>query len=574
MSLRPPLPRADAEPATGLVLVVDDSLGMRETLSEMLRPYWKVEVAADVPSALAKAREARPDLVLVDLVMPGSSGLDFLRALRADPATASAGVVMLSGRAGPEDVVAGLEAGADGYLAKPFTAAELIARVRTHMNFAQARGELEQRVSMMADLLERLQVAQRSQAFLLSAAQVLARATGYEETLRNLAAVAVPTLGDVCLIDVVDEEQGLRRVAARHMDPERQPLVDLLGELYPPDVEGEHPAAQVLREPASISSEHVEDAFLRRTSRDEEHFRLVKELGFTSFMTVPLADRGQVLGAMTLVSAGSGRRFGAEDLSLAEALAGQVAAVVAKARRYEEEHAAAHTLQSSLLPADLPEIPGLAVAVRYLPGSRGAEVGGDWYDVVAHPSGATVLAVGDVAGHDIGAAAAMGAVRAGLRALVRHAEEPASLLELLQFSWDDLGVERMATLVVVFIDGATGAYSVGSAGHPPPLVISGGGRADFLPLEATTPLGAPPLPVRVFQGELGAADLMLLYTDGLIETRDASLEAGMADLARVGLESRPPAPGQPGQFCSRVLSRLGRVRSDDVALLAAARRPA
>ena len=674
----------------GLVLVVDDSRGMRDTLSELLRPFWRVEVAGDAETALGVAQRHRPDLVLVDLMLPGIDGIEFMRALKVDPAMAEVAVVILSGRAGSDEVVAGLEAGADDFLQKPFTPAELIARVRTHMTVAQARVELSERAALLhaqiqsapmgvlavspqrrilavnrrfeelwsmppgslevggespalgahtlsqvvdsnafeaairfghdhpdqtqelevplhdgrviqgvsspiigedgayrgriwfltddterrtaeklrEELLERLQEAQRSQAFLLSAAQVLARATGYEETLHNLAAVAVPTLGDICLIDVVDEEQGLRRVAGHHVDPERQALVDKLGELYAPDREGPHPAAEVFRTGRSTWSDEMSEEFLRRTCRDEEHFRIVKELGFTSFMTIPLADRGEILGAITLLSAGSSRRLGPEDLALAEALAGQVAAVVGKARRYEQEHLASHTLQSSLLPSALPRIPGLAVAVRYLPGSRGAEVGGDWYDVVVHPSGATVLAVGDVAGHDIGAAAAMGVVRAGLRALVRHAEDPAALLELLQFSWDDLGVDRIATLIVAFVDVKTGAFSVGSAGHPPPLVVGSGHRVEFLPVVPATPLGGPPLPVEIFHGRLDPGDLILLYTDGVIESRQSTLVEGMEQLAELARE----APTEPERFCSQLLAHLGGVSTDDLVLLAAARR--
>jgi DNA-binding response OmpR family regulator len=415
------------------------------------------------------------------------------------------------------------------------------------------------------ELLGRLQAAQRSQAFLLSAAQVLARTTGYEETLRSLAAVAVPTLGDICLIDVVDEGQGLRRLASRHVDPARQSLVDLLASFYPPDPQGLHPSAEVLRTGSSIWSETMSEEFLRRTSRNEEHYQLTKQLGFCSFMTVPLSDRGEVLGAITLISSSPERRFGPQDLSLAEALAGQVAAVVGKARRYEEEHVAAHTLQSSLLPSALPTVTGLSVAVRYLPGSRGAEVGGDWYDVVPHPSGSIVLAVGDVAGHDIGAAAAMGAVRSGLRALIRHAEDPSSLVELLQFSWDDLGVDRIATLVVVFIDPATGSFTVASAGHPPPLLVGPDGATEFLAVSPTAPLGGPPLEVEHLSGRLEEGQLMLLYSDGLIETREATLTEGMQHLSRLAAG----AGTEPESFCTAVLSGLARVRSDDVALLAA-----
>ena len=671
--------------------MVDDSQGMRETLVAVLEPFWPVRSVGTADAALKAVAEELPALVLADLVLPGTSGMDLLRALRADPVTANIPVVILSGHGQPETVVEGLEAGADDFLSKPFTPMELMARVRAHMKTAQAQAELRERAALFQaqiesapqavlavgsdrrvlavsrrfeelwglppgsiragdpspalsspslsqvvdpvafeeairwghehpdeeqrlevplvdgriiegiagpiitpdgsyrgriwflsddterrqaeatrmELLEHLQVAQSSQAFLLSAAQALATSRTYAETLANLADVAVPTLGDICLIDVKDNEgPGLRRMTSRHADPNLQPLVDQLGRDYPPDPEGSHPAIQVLASGESVWSETMSDEFLRETSRDEEHFRITKELGFESFMTVPLADRGEIHGAMTLISAGSGRRFGPRDLTLAEDLARQVAAVVGKARQYEQEHLTAHTLQSTLLPNVLPAAPGLTVAVRYLPSTTGAEVGGDWYDLVRHPSGASVLAVGDVAGHDMGAAATMGAVRSGLRALMRHADDPASLVELLQFSWDDLVVERMATLVVVFVDGETGEYSVASAGHPPPLVVPAVGRPSFVELDPAPPLGCLPGPVVATRGQLEPGDLILLYTDGLIETREDTLDRGFEHL--IGVAGHVGT--QPERLCSRILAGLNRERTDDIALLAATRR--
>lgn len=672
--------------------MVDDSPGMRETLAAVLEPFWAVRTVGTADAARRAIAEEQPVLVLADLVLPGTSGMDLLRSLRSDPGTADIPVILLSAHGQPETVVEGLESGADDFLSKPFTPVELLARVRAHMNAAQARAELQDRADLFQaqiesapqavlavgpdrmvlacsrrfeelwglepgsiragapspslgtatlsqvqdpvafeeairwghahpdaeqrlevplidgriiegvagpiitpdgqyrgriwflsddterrqaeatrlELLEHLQVAQSSQAFLLSAAQALAVSRTYTETLANLADVAVPTLGDICLIDVKDEGgPGLRRMTSRHADPALQPLVDQLARDYPPDPDGGHPSIQVLSSGTSLWSETMSDEFLRATSRDDEHYRITKELGFESFMTVPLADRGEVHGAMTLISAGSGRRFGPRDLTLAEDLARQVAAVVGKARQYEQEHLTAHTLQSTLLPNNLPAAPGLAVAVRYLPSTRGAEVGGDWYDLVRHPSGASILAVGDVSGHDMGAAATMGAVRSGLRALMRHADDPASLVELLQFSWDDLVVERMATLVVVFVDGKTGEFSVASAGHPPPLLVPAVGRPHFVEVEPSPPLGCPPGAVSAVRGQLESGDLILLYTDGLIETRQDSLETGLEHLVEVARH----VGTHPERLCSRILAGLNRERTDDIALLAAARRP-
>ena len=416
-----------------------------------------------------------------------------------------------------------------------------------------------------SELLARLQTAQRSQAFLLEAARVLARASGYEETLERLAAVAVPTLGDICLIDVVAEDGSLRRAAARHADPQRQPLVDELRRRFPPQAGSVHPSADVTRSRRSRWSAHMTEEFLRATCRDDEHFGIVKSLGFTSYISVPLAADDEVLGALTLVTAGSDRRFGPEDAALAEDLADQVAQVVAKAHRYDQEHRVAHTLQANLLPLHIPQIPGISLALRYAASPRADEVGGDWFDVQALDSGEVRVAVGDVAGHDVGAAAAMGQLRSACRALTPHAANPFELVEQLRAGWEHLDMDRIATLVVAQLDPATGSMQIASAGHPPPLFV-GPRRATYLDLRPGPPLGAPHGPTPTWRGTLATDTVMLLYTDGLVEDRHTELGPGMRRLAEVagGLTS-------PEELCDHVLAALAGEPSDDVALVALAR---
>jgi serine/threonine-protein kinase RsbW len=418
-----------------------------------------------------------------------------------------------------------------------------------------------------SELLQRLQRSQRSQAFLLDASRVLAGAEGYAETLERLAAVAVPTLGDICLIDVVGEDGSPRHMAARHADPRRQPLVDVLRRRFPPDPAGMHPSVDVTLSRRSRWSAEMSDDFLRATCRDAEHFALVKRLGFTSYMTVPLVAGDEVLGTVTLVSAGSGRRFGPEDLALTEDLADRVAQVVAKARRYDEEHRVAHTLQESLLPAGLPDVSGLVLARRYEAGPRLAEVGGDWFDVVTLGNGAVRVAVGDVEGHDVAAAAAMGQLRSACRALTEHAASPAELVAELGRSWDHLGIERIATLVVAQVDVADGVVEVASAGHPPPLVVSGT-TSWFLPMEPGPPLGAPSGAARSWRGRLDPDVTLLLYTDGLIEERGEVLDQGLARLAELATGITDPE-----RLCDHVLAHAPQTRDDDIALLALAIRP-
>jgi len=415
-----------------------------------------------------------------------------------------------------------------------------------------------------ARLHSSLQAARRSQGFLLEVGKVLARARGYRGTLEQLAAVAVPTLGDLCLIDIVSPTRGLQRMVSHHTDPMRQPLAEQLRERYPPDPAGRHPSAEVVRTGRSLFSREMTDEFLRSTCRDDDHVALTKALGFTSFMAVPLLHNGEVLGAITLVSAGSGRHFGLDDLGLAEELAEQVAAVVDNARRSEQDRHTAHVLQASLLPSRVQDVPGVKLATRYLPGTRETEVGGDFYDVVKLPDGVLVLMIGDVAGHDQSAAAMMGRLRSAARALLGQVQHPFELLHALQQSWEFLDFDRIATAIFCTLDPRTGAIVMANAGHPPPLIASASG-ASFVTVAPAPPLGVPSREVSEWTGTLHGGDTLLLYTDGLIENRTGDLDVAMAELARVAGRS----VADPEVLCDEIIQTMGSDRSDDVSLLAA-----
>lgn len=412
-------------------------------------------------------------------------------------------------------------------------------------------------------LMEQLQTAERAQQFLLDASAVLAEATGLAETLESLAWVAVPALADLCLIDVNEERGGIVRMASVHADPERRELAARLRD-YPPDPAGAHPGVEAIRHGRSSWSETMTDEFLAATTRDPEHLRILRALGFTSYMAVPLVAKGLVLGAVTLVSAGSGRRFGPQDLAFAENLAGRVAQVVAKERRYEREHNMSHALQSSLLPHRVPEVPGIELAVRYLPGTRDNEVGGDFWDVALMPSGELAIGVGDVAGHDITAAATMAQLRSACRALRAHASDPVSLIRVLHETWDHLDLERMATAVFARIDPRSRQLRVASAGHPAPVVISGG-TARLLPLQPAPPFGAVPAPSTEWRETLSPGTALVFFTDGLIEDRGRNINDGLARL----LDAASHAPSLAAEaLADHILGAVsGDDRDDDVALL-------
>ena len=190
-------------------------------------------------------------------------------------------------------------------------------------------------VSEATEREERMRLQIGITQFLADAGEILSSTLDYPETFQRLAQVCVPFLADLCLIDVLDGS-GIRRMASVHADPARQVLADQLERRYPPDPFGDHPALRVIESGKAELQAEMSDDFLRATTRDDEHYRIVKALEFTSYMTVPLVARGRCLGAMSLVSAGSGRRFGDGDLALAEDLARRAALALDNARLYSE----------------------------------------------------------------------------------------------------------------------------------------------------------------------------------------------------------------------------------------------
>jgi serine/threonine-protein kinase RsbW len=208
--------------------------------------------------------------------------------------------------------------------------------------------------------------------------------------------------------------------------------------------------------------------------------------------------------------------------------------------------------------------------VRYLAATQGVEVGGDFYDVVQLPHGQVALAVGDVVGHDITAAATMGQLTSVYRALLVDGPSPSAVIDRLQASWSLLGLQRMATASFAALDPSTGQLAIASAGHLPPLLITDG-RAEFLPMTPSRMLGAPPAaaPAVEWAGVLPVGATLLLFTDGLVESRSADLDEGLALLLDAATRW---AACDPDELCDRLLADLtGQHRADDIALLALTR---
>jgi len=287
--------------------------------------------------------------------------------------------------------------------------------------------------------------------------------------------------------------------------------------------------------------------------------------GMQSFLGLPLILDRQLLGVLYV-----GRRadtpFSDDDAALLQLVGDRVALAVDRARLFEQERHIAETLQRSLLPEQLPEIPGLEVAFRYLPAGAGMEVGGDWFDMLELGDGRVVLAMGDVVGRGVRAAALMGKLRTSLEAYAYDGRSPQEVVERLHSFMERQHRAEMATLLYVALDADRGSAELTSAGHLPMLIRAVDGTTRFAARGASPPLGA--LPFLRFESsrvsvEPGSA--LALFTDGLVELRGTSIELRLEELRRA-VEA---GPADPEELCDAVLTRmLGREEpQDDVALL-------
>jgi serine/threonine-protein kinase RsbW len=406
-------------------------------------------------------------------------------------------------------------------------------------------------------------------AFLLEAARLLAEAADVSETVERLAALTVERLADVCVIDLTSE-QGLVRPAVRHREPERQYLADALREMHLPSGGGGHPSVRALHEGGTQWVRSIDDAYRVEMASDERHLEVARALDLASIVAVPLVAEGRRLGVVTLGTDNRRRPFTAADVEVVEQLALQVSLVVAKAQRYELDVRTSHTLQANLLPPRPPEVAGLRMAVRYLAATHGVEVGGDFYDVVRLADEQIALAVGDVVGHDITAAATMGQLNSVYRALLVDRPAPSAMIDRLQASWSLLGMQRMATALFATLDPATGQLRIASAGHLSPLLLTAG-HAEFLPVLPSRMLGAPPAPAPALEwaGVLPPGATLVFFTDGLVESRSADIDTGLAHLVAA---AEAAGTSDPDELCDRLLADLtGAHRADDIALLALTR---
>ncbi len=417
------------------------------------------------------------------------------------------------------------------------------------------------------NLLLALEAARAELAFLLQANVALVQARSFEEAVHRLGEVAVPTLGDICLIDVVGADGLLERLVARHADPEKQSLVDgLLG--LPPDLAGSHPAALAVRTQQPQWSVDMGADFMTSTTQGRDHFELTQALGFRSFVSVPLIAGDESIGSLTVITTDEGRSFGDRELHLAESLARQVARAVERARSFDEQSTIARNLQTSLLPSVPTHVGGAEVAVRYDASARGAQVGGDFYDVIPLGHNRLALTIGDVEGHDMTAATVMGQLRSAIRAYLFITEDPGELLGLAHRFHLGQEAGRFATALIAIVDTVSGEVAMASAGHPPPVLQHPGRPLCSMEVTPGPPLGIGGVPGRypVTTAGLSTSDVLAFYTDGLIDVGHSSAGVRMERLGRALAGSASQSSDQIAEGIMSTLMEVGQ-RIDDGALL-------
>ncbi len=288
------------------------------------------------------------------------------------------------------------------------------------------------------------------------------------------------------------------------------------------------------------------------------------ELPFESMVGAPLVVRDDVLGVLHVGSTEE-RTFAEDEVALIELAAERAAMAIDHARVYERERGIAETLQPALLPDKLPALDGMRAAVRYVPASDGAEVGGDWYDLIPLGSGGEVgVVLGDVTGHGLEAAALMAQLRHGLRAYALDGIDPAGIAQRLDVLIHSPTFERLATLIYAVIAPDLTLRYV-NAGHVPPMVVSPDGSTRLLDRPGGVPLGCSADPYQTQHDQLAPGESLLLYTDGLVERRGESIDEGIARL-RAAVAA---APRDPEELADHVLDAMLPVAGgeDDIAIL-------
>ena len=419
-----------------------------------------------------------------------------------------------------------------------------------------------------ARLFEAERQARQRAEYLARAGALLAESLNPTATLEQVARLAVPDLADWAFVELLQPGGQITREVIVHRDPARELWVRTLAEQYPLDPDAPHGSANVIRTGEPELVPEITDELLQAAAIDAEHLQILRRVGFRSAMVVPMRTRGRVLGDIALARSESSRPFDEEDLAIAQQLADRCALALDNARLFAERSYIAKTLQEGLLPAALPDIPRVELAVGYRAGALETDVGGDFYDAFA-AGDSWVLVVGDVVGKGAKAAAITGLARHTLRAAAQYERSPAQMLRVLNRAMLDefTDDEQFCTVAVVRLHGDR--LHVACGGHPLPLLLrrDGGVRSLGRPGALIGVLEDPPLHEE--EVALDAGDTILLYTDGITDAPGAHGHFGRDRLAAVLAMLGGLPPAQVVDRVDRVVAayRVGEA-ADDSAIVA------
>ncbi|MFB7287597.1 SpoIIE family protein phosphatase [Actinacidiphila glaucinigra] len=407
-------------------------------------------------------------------------------------------------------------------------------------------------------------------------------------TAQEMADVVVGNLADFATVDLLDplfrgvEPQpgdpgvALRRAAQQSVLPGMPESVIATGELdhYPLD---SPPTRSLVTGRASLHGT-VDRAIDVWAAGDPGRAEMLRRHGIHSVMVIPLRARGITLGVAVLARHRRPDPFDEDDLQVAEEIGARAAVAVDNARRYTRERATALALQRSLLPQRLGRQEAVEVASRYLPAGSGAGVGGDWFDVIPLSGARVALVAGDVVGHGLRASATMGRLRTAVRTLADVDLPPDELLVhlddlVVHLAGEEVGeddsenvvTDLVATCLYLVYDPVSRLCTAASAGHPPPVLTTPDGTAQFVDLPPGPPLGLGGLPFETVECALDPDSLLVLYTNGLIATEDRDVDTGMAALRRA--LTRPDRSLE--SVCENLVALVPDPPDDDVALVVA-----
>jgi PAS domain S-box-containing protein len=423
-------------------------------------------------------------------------------------------------------------------------------------------------IEAAATIIEDVSATKRSalrMEFLARASQVLASSLDYQQTLRNVAGLAVPQIADWCAVDLFGEEGVREPVAVAHSDPTKLKTAERLRAYDPEELDPEQGLGLVRRTGESLLYGEIRDELLVAAAVDDEHLRLLRAVGMRAVLIVPMKVRSRTIGALTMVSAESGRSFDQGDLEFAGQIAERAALAVENARLYSERSEVARTLQRSLLPEAHPEIPGWEIAALYRPAGHGNEVGGDFYDFW-QVEDEWLMMIGDVTGKGVGAAAMTSLVRHTAWTASDYDRRPAQILSRVDIALKRRPALSVCTALCLRIARDRGTIAVG--GHPLPLRLSDEGISELgcsgALLGAFEDVERPETPFEMCPGEM-----LVAITDGVTDTvGDAGERFGMERLraALAPLRDRSPQAVCQGLADALEAFQVGS-QADDTAII-------